>query len=231
MTKNHKELNINIMSKLNNQVGSVNILLIPLVLSSLLFLVTLIFGVWAFSGRQDYKNNVDAKIETAVKIAVDKNSSEKDNQFLEKEKMPTRIYKGSDILGSITFEYPKTWSGYYKETDKDLSLVMQPGLVNGAENINYNLKVEVLNSPYPTNIGEYEEDVKTGKLKASAFRLAKLPSVLGTRFDGEFSSREGMKGAVVMLPQREKTVKISAESQEAVADLDNIILSHFIFTP
>lgn len=215
----------------NNEVGGLNILLVPLVLTILLFVSALAFGFWAFSGRQDYKNNVDSKVQKAVNVAVEQNSTKKDNEFLEKEKMPTRTYKGSDILGAITFDYPKTWSGYYKETDKDLTLVMQPGLVSGADNINYPLKVEVLNTSYDINMNNYDESVKSGKLKASAFRLAKLPSVLGTRLDGEFEGEDNMKGAVILLPQREKTVKISAQSLESVPDLNNIILPSFSFTP
>ncbi len=204
-------------------------MLIPLILSVVLFFSAVGFGVWAYAGMQDYKNNVDKKIETAVAVAVEQNSTKKDNEFLEKEKLPTRNYKGTAILGSISFDYPKTWSGYFTETDKDLKLIMQQDLVNGDQKRLYPLRVEVLNSPYDTNIKQFESNVKTGKLKATAFRLPKLPDILGTRFDGEFPDTK--RGSVILLPQREKTVKISTEFDENLGDLNNIILPSFVFTP
>jgi hypothetical protein len=217
------------MKTAKNEVGSLNVLLIPLILSVVLFFAAAGFGVWAYLGMQDYRDNVDQKVESAVTVAIDKNSTKKDNEFLEKEKAPNRTYKGSAILGSITFDYPKTWSGYYKETDKDLQLIMQKDLVNGDQKSLYPLKVEVLNSTYDVNIKSFEGNVKSGKLKASAYRLTKLPDILGTRFDGEFPTTN--RGSVILLPQREKTIKISTEYDENIGDLNNIILPSFTFTP
>lgn len=217
------------MKLYKSEVGGLNVLLVGLILAVVLFFGAVGFGVWAYSGMQDYKNNVDKKIETAVTVAVEQNSTKKDNEFLEKEKLPTRNYKSTTILGSISFDYPKTWSGYFNETDKDLKLIMQQNLVNGDQKSLYPLRVEVLNSAYDTNVKLFESNVKTGKLKATAFRLAKLPDVLGTRFDGEFPDTK--RGSVILLPQREKTVKISTEFDENVPDLNNIILPSFTFTP
>lgn len=222
------------MSELKkNQVGSLNALLIPLILASLLFVVSLGFGIWAYLGMQDYKNNVDQKVDSAVKVAVAKNSSEKDNEFLEKEKQPNETYKGSDVLGAITFNYPKTWSGYFKSTDKDMTLMLQKGLVDGS-NVSSNgtsapIVVQVINSGYTDNLSSYESAVKTGKAKSSAFRLAKLQTVLGTKVEGQLS--DGVTGEVVLLPMREKTIKISSTVQDYIPDLNNIVLPSFSFTP
>lgn len=216
----------------NDQVGGLNVLLILLIISLLLFFGAFGFGLWAYMGMKDYKDNADKKIVTASMVAVEKNSTEKDNEFLEKEKQPTRTYKSAAVLGSVTFDYPKTWSGYFKETDKDLSLIMQQGLVSGDQKSLYPLRVEVLNSAYDTNIKNFEANVKTGKLKATAFRLAKLPDVLGTRFDGEIAGGSNIiNGTVILLPQREKTLKISTEFVENIGDLNNIILPSLTFTP
>ncbi len=216
-----------------NEVGALNILLAPLIIASLLFLATFGFAFWAYAGMKDYKVNVDQKVDTAVKIAVAKNSTEKDNEFLEMEKQPTLTYRGSAVLGSITFQYPKTWSGYQKETDKDMSLIMQQRIVEEGAKSLYPLRVEVLNTAYDTNVKTYESFVKSGKLTASPFRLQNLPIILGTRFDGEFTSVNGgvIKGTVILLPQREKTIKISTEYVENLGDLNNIILPSFSFTP
>ena len=217
------------MKLAKNEVGLINVLLIPLIIACLLFFATFGFAVWAYLGMKDYRDNVDQKVQTAVTVAVEKKATEKDNEFIEKEKLPTRTYQGATVLGAITFNYPKTWSGYFKETDKDLTLTMQQGLVNGDVKTLYPLKVEVLNSGYDVNVKNFEANVKSGKLKATAFRLAKLPNILGTRFDGEFPN--SIKGSVVLLPQREKTLKISSEYEETLIDFNNIILPSLTFTP
>ena len=75
---------ISIMTKLDNR-GVINTLLIPLIVIAVALLTAAIFAIWAYSGRQDFKNNVDKKIETAVEIAKKQTASAKDNEFVEKE--------------------------------------------------------------------------------------------------------------------------------------------------
>src|SRR4051794_27631814 len=103
------------MSKLN-QVGAVNSLLLSLIIAAVLLVGALAFGGWAFSSRQDYKDNTDAKIAKAVEIAKQQESSRKDVEFKEKEKQPLRTYNGPDAYGGIALQYPKTWSGYVDDT-------------------------------------------------------------------------------------------------------------------
>lgn len=217
------------MKVIQNATGSMNVLLIPLILSVLFFFGALGFGVWAYIGMQDYKNNTDQKIEAAVAVANDKTSTQKDNEFLVREKEPLREYKSSSVLGDIVFNYPKTWSGYTQETDSTLKLLMNPGLVPGDAKSIYSLRVEVMPEAYSLALKKYENDVKTGKIKASAFRLEKLPKVLGTRLDGEISM--GIRGSIILLPLRDKTLTISTESEEFVGDLNTIVLPSFSYSP
>lgn len=217
------------MMGVKSETGSINVLLIPLILSVLFFFGALGFGVWAFIGRQDYKTNSDDKAAAAVTVAIDKAETKKDNEFLEKEKEPLRSYKGSSVLGNIVFNYPKTWSVYSKETDKTLQLLLNPAIVSGNDKTVYALKVEVTQQAYDTSVKTYDNDVKTGKVKATAFRLEKLSTVLGARFDGEIAT--GVKGTMIILPLRDKTIRVSTESQEYVNDLNKIILPSFTFSP
>lgn len=212
-----------------NQVGAMNVLLIPLIFSSVFFVSALGFGVWAFMGREDYKNNSDQKRDTAVQVAIKQTESKKDNEFIESEKKPYRVYSGSEALGSITFEYPKTWSGYFTEDNTKSELIMFPGLVPGNDKSLYAVRMQVESAPYDRVVKSYESDVKSGKLNAEAFRLDKLPEVAGTRLDGEI--KNGIQGSVVVLPIRDKTVRISVESSDFTGDFDTIILPSFSFLP
>ena len=71
------------VSSWSKEEGSISVILA--VLFGLLFVSASIFGVWAFSSRQDYKDNVDAKIDDAVVIAVQQTETAKDVEFVEKE--------------------------------------------------------------------------------------------------------------------------------------------------
>src|ERR1700685_2664986 len=96
----------------HNQDGAVNGLEISLVTAVILLVVTAVFAGWAFSSRQDYKNHVDAKIQTAVGIAKNKAAAREKVQLAQDEKQPYNTYQGLPQYGSISFEYPRTWSAY-----------------------------------------------------------------------------------------------------------------------
>lgn len=217
------------MKLYSHEQGGLNVLLIPLIAVVVFFFGALGFGIWAYAGMQDYKYNSDQKVGAAVATAVAKTETSKDNEFLEREKEPLRGYKSPSVFGDIAFNYPKTWSVYSKETDKNLELLLNPLIVPGNDKSIYALKVEVITQSYDTSIKEFENRVKTAKVKAAPFRLEKLPSTLGSRFDGEIAN--GINGAVIVLPLRDKTVKISAESNDYVKDLNTIILPNFTFSP
>jgi len=217
------------MKLMQNQGGGLNVLLVPLILISLLFLGALGFGIWAYASMQDYKNNSDQKVAAAVKVAEDKKASEKDNEFQEREKEPYRDYKSAAVFGDIGFQYPKTWSGYAKENDDQLDLIMNSGILSGDTKATYAVHLKVENKSYDQILKSNESAVKSGKLRASAFRLAKVPSVLGTRLDGEI--RPDVKGSMIVLPLRDKSIVIAAESEQYVPDLDKVVLPTFTFNP
>jgi hypothetical protein len=219
------------MNRLNQQ-GRVNALLIPLVLVVLLFLIAGSFGIWAFMSRQDYKNNVDEKIKTAVVVADKETATRKDNEFAEKEKLPLRTYSGPAAYGSVVLQYPKTWSAYVGEKPGNTSPVeawFHPGFVPVAQgtDTSYALRLQVTGTSYADVIKGYDNSVKSGKAKASPYTPAKNPSITGTRFDGEISP--GKTGAMVIVPLRDKTLKIWTESSDYVNDFNTNILPNYSF--
>src|SRR4051794_28439176 len=101
---------------MKSEAGAINALLLPLLVALLLLVGVAVFGVWAFGSRQDYKDNVDAKIATAVASAKVDEDKVKDAQFAEESKNPLKTYTGPAAYGSVTINYPKTWSGYVRDT-------------------------------------------------------------------------------------------------------------------
>ncbi len=217
---------------------------VALILSDVFLVIILVaalaFGYWAYSGRQDYKNNVDTKIAAAVTVA-NKNQFDKDNtDFIEKEKSPYKTFRGPATYGSISFKYPKTWSGYIDEssTTDPIKSLFYPNLVPADTPIKnvtpqYALRVDLLDQAYDQILDEYKNSSQEGTLKAVAYvppRMVKVSGVqTGTKLVGAIE--QGIKGSVVLIKVRDKTLKIYTESPKFFKDFNNIVLSTLTFTP
>lgn len=217
------------MNLRNSESGTLNVLLIPLILAVIMLLGSIGFGAWAYSERDAYKNRSDEKAAAAVAVAVAQAETKKDNEFLEREKDPLKSYTSPDKFGSFSVKYPKTWSAYANEQSNQFTLLMQPDVVLSNPKTAYVLKIEVLSTSYDRLVTQLDGPLKQGKLTAQAFVLPKVPEVTGLRVDGQISTDK--QGAAIYLPLRDKTIRLSAESQDRIADFNNIILPNFEFRP
>jgi hypothetical protein len=220
------------MKRLDQQ-GSSTGWLIAFIISTFLFVGVAIFGFWAFSERNDYKNNTDAKVVAAVEEAQQQTSAAKTKEFEEKEKNPYRTYVGPGAYGSISISYPKTWSAYVDETSTGASIIdgyYNPATVPAIQSkANFALRVQVITQSYTQIVTTLSQQLKNGKFKMVPYRADKVPSVTGVRVDGEVSP--GKQGSLIILPVRDKTLKIWSEAPEFVKDLDAIVLPNLTFVP
>ncbi len=215
-------------------------LILSVVFLVILFVGAVAFGYWAYSGRQDYKNNVDTKIVAAVAVA-NKNQFDKDNtNFIEREKSPYKTFRGPATYGSISFKYPKTWSGYIDEssTTDPIKSLFYPNLVPADTPIKnvtpqYALRVDLLDQAYDQILEDYKNSSQDGTLKAVAYvppRMLKVSGVqTGTKLVGAIE--QNIKGSVVLIKVRDKTLKIYTESPKFFKDFNNIVLNTLTFTP
>ncbi len=215
---------------MNREVGSISVVLAAVF--GLFFVAASVFAFWAFAERQDYKNNVDKKISDASVVAIQKAETAKDAEFVEKEKSPVRTYKGPATYGSLSFDYPKTWSVYVAEGSSGtvLDLYAFPGVIPGITgDQTFALRVEITSDTYDSVVEDFNSYVESGTLVASAFRPEKVANVLGLRLDGEIEQE--VQGAMVLLPLRDRTIKIYTQIPEFVGDLEKIILPSLNFIP
>lgn len=211
-----------------------NSLLIPLILSILLLVSAIIFGVWAFMSMEDYKDNVQQKVDKAVAIAKQETGTAKDAEFVEKEKNPLREYKSPQATGSIVIQYPKTWSAYINEDangSDPLDGYFHPSYVPGMESgTNFALHIRVVSTAYAEYMDQFESQVQEGKITVAPYRAPKMPdSAVGARLDGEINP--GQQDSMVVFPLRDKTIEISTQSSEFKNDFEKIILANLTYTP
>jgi hypothetical protein len=186
------------------------------------------FAVWAYMGYQDHKDNVDAKVTAAVKEAKSLQKKEDDAAFAEQEKLPTRQLVGPDELGSVTLDYPKTWSVYVGSNggaQPTYEAYLYPGAVPPTNSNTPNaLRVSVTNSSYESTLQQLDQNLKNGDLKASSITLN---GVTGVRFDGKISLN--VQGSMVVFKVRDKTLKVYTESETFRGDFDKTILPSLKF--
>ena len=210
-----------------------NGLLIPLIITVLLLMGSIGFGIWAFMGMQDYKNNVEPKINAAVEIAKQETSTAKDAEFVEKEKLPTKQYQSPQAAGTVTFSYPKTWAAFVTEKDSGNTPVdgyFHPDFVPGVDSgTDFALRLQVLEQSYDQELRKLEGKIKQGKLTVSPYSPPMLKTEIGVIIEGEINT--GQQNTMIMFPLRDKTIQISTESSQFKGDFINIIMANFTFTP
>lgn len=220
------------MRKLGQQ-GAIDVWLILFVMAIVLFLSSLGFGIWAYSSRQDYKNNVDEKIDAAVEIAVQEAKSEKDNEFIQREKKPLKEYSAPAAAGSIKVKYPKTWSAYIDQrtqSGESLNAYFNPNFVPGEDtDATYALRIVVDNKSFDDVVEEYDSEIESGKIKAKPYKLPKVKNAVGLQLDGEIDTKQ--QGTMILLQLRDKTIKVWTEGDQYRADLFDDVLQNLSFSP
>jgi len=220
--------------KTSSQDGYVSFLLVSLILVSVFLLAALGFGGWAFMSRQDYKNNSDKK--AAIAAAQRQKATEAADavKYAEEAKSPLTQHKAPDQYGGITVEYPKTWSAYVVEDgqgSEPVSDFFYPGAVPNADNKDnsFALRVQVVSQTYDKVLRSFESEVKNQKVTSSPYSFAKVPSVVGTRLDGEVV--QGKRGSMVIVPMRNLTLKVWTESPSFLNDFTMYVLPNLSFSP
>lgn len=212
------------------------------IILGVLLVAVIIFGVWAYMGRQDYKNNVDKKVAAAVAADEKSRAAQLQNQAqLAFDAVNTYEYQGSSTYGSVTFRYPKTWSGYVDETNasQPVNGYFQPNIVPGIQSDTaFALRVELSDNDYQNVVDQFQSAIQAGTVKASAYlppKLAKTSGVIaGLRLDGvigQDSSGNKQTGSMVILKVRDKTLQIYTESTKYLNDFNKVILASLTYKP
>lgn len=198
--------------------------LVLAVFMTIAFVCALIFGIWAFSGMQENKSNLDAKIDAASEVAVKEAEEAKEVEFAERDKDPFRSYTGPATYGSLSFGYPKTWSVYLEEKESGtiLDFYGHPFVIRGLGSDNsFAMRAQIVSSDFDNEADKFQKKAEKGTVAISAFRLEQVPSALGIRVTGEIEKDK--QGIAVLLPIRDKTIKLWTESTEYTSDFDKVI--------
>src|SRR5579872_3110117 len=204
-----------------NQRGSSTALLLSLVTVSVLLVAALSFGGWAWSKEQKYKNHSDQLVAQAV--ASEKQSVQKADaaSYAEAAKQPLKTYVGPSAYGSLQVAYPKTWSAYVAEDATSGSPVdgyFEPNVVPNVTDQTsiFALRVQVVATSYDQVLQEFTSAVQQKTATVTSYALPRLPQVVGVRIDGTIAQNK--QGSMIVLPLRDKTLKIWTEASQFESD-------------
>lgn len=215
--------------------------LFAIIALAVLLVVSLAFGAWAYGGRQDYKNNTDKKIASAVSNAKTAQAAQLQQQFNEQSKNPNKTFKGPATYGSVSFNYPKTWSAYVDESDTNepINAYFYPDQVPGINSqAAYALRVELVNIDYANVLQQFNANLTAGLSTAAAYVPPKMKNTAniqpGTRLDGAIGQGNSggiINGSMVILKVRDKTLQVYTQSTDFLNDFNNTILPSLTFAP
>ncbi len=188
---------------------------------------------WAFTQMQDYRNNVDDKVAVAVEEAKVQQKEELQKQFNEDYKRPNLTFRSSSDFGSVTFEYPRTWSQYIAKDTDSLEIYFHPVAVPTVNSRTpFALRVTVTERAYDQVLRSFESKIKSGELSASTLTIGRTDSFSGyegMRINGQFAPT--INGSVVVFKIRDKTLQVFVDSQDFMKDFNDTVLPSLTFEP
>lgn len=195
-----------------------------------LTLVFLALFVWALMGKNNAEQAVEERISQAVSEAREDQKQLDAAAEQKRRESNTRTFSAGSIFGNLQVDIPKPWSLY---VEKDASGKLQldayahPNAVTVSddEDAPFALRFTFEDTLYQDEIASLNRTVEQGDLSARAVTVA---GAKGTRFKGEID--RNTTGHMVVLPVRDKTVKLWTEGS-AFTDQFNTILNNVSLNP
>lgn len=209
---------------------SLNPLIAPLVIAVILTFLLAGASVFFYGRYQSANTNLQSQIDTAVEAAKSEQKTQLEAEFAENSKSPYETYQAPVALSSIKVTYPKTWSSHVIEkggTGLVLNGYFHPRTVPDTKKKGlFALRVTLETNVYAKEVETYDKLVDKGDVTAKAVTIS---GVKGVRFDGAIE--KDVRGAVVLIPVRDKTLTIWTENTDFNKDFTDIILKEFTFSP
>ncbi|MDQ5963761.1 MAG: hypothetical protein QG629_844 [Patescibacteria group bacterium] len=198
-----------------------------------LLLVFVALSAWAISERTTYKSKSDELVAAAVEKNTTEVTAKLEKDFADKEKSPYRTFVGPEEYGSIRIGYPKTWSVYTESggSSQSLDLYMDPGVVRGSggNDAVYALRTQVTSQSYADVLQQFTSGASNGATKVAPYKLPSNEKIIGSRIEGVLENQK--KGTMIVLPLRDRAIKIWTETDAGKADFDTVILKNLTLVP
>ncbi|MBR3365685.1 hypothetical protein IKG48_01000 [Candidatus Saccharibacteria bacterium] len=195
--------------------------IIVTIISGLVAITFIGLFIWMYNKWNDADTNVSGQIESAVAIARSEAIAETERTFEEREKQPYKIFSGPADLGSLNFEYPKTWSLYEAEDASkggDYYAYLNPDKVLPVNENPLALRVMILAEAYDSYIQNYQGKVEDGSMTLT---VSPVGGSNANIYKGLLEN--DYQGIAAVLKIRDKTVVIQTDSLVFTDDFNTIL--------
>ena len=187
-------------------------LVIAMIITSLIAALFIGLFVWMYLQWDAAHTDVQGQIDKAVAIAVNEKATELETEFAEREKYPYKTFAGPADYGSLTFEYPKTWSVYVEKDASnggDYVAYFNPATVPAVSNNTiYALRVTISTKSFDNVVSAYQKNVEKGDLSVS---VRELENGSANLYQGTVA--KDRRGLVAVIKIRDKTAVIRTDSE------------------
>lgn len=210
----------------------------PFLITTIIFAVLMIglgvgFG-WSYLNMVDYRDNVEEKVDVAVTDAKKEQQEADQKQFNEEYKKPSYQFQGLSDYGSVTFDYPRTWSMYVAKDANDGGDYQAYFYPRSVPTVNastaYALRVFIVNKSYDDILKTYESKIKKGDLTSTTLTIGETETFSGyqgMRIDGQFD--KSINGSAVIFKIRDKTLEVFVDSQDYIGDFNDTVVPSLKF--
>lgn len=198
---------------------------IVLIATSLIAATFIGLFFWAFVQWNEAKTDVQGQVDEAVAIAVEENATALETEFAERERYPFNTFTGPADYGSLSFEYPRTWSVYIENdavNGGDFTAYLNPGQVSPVSNTTINaLRVSIRDRSFDNVARTYENYLNRGTLSLSVQTLNGGESA--NIYRGELPN--ALRGSVAIFRIRDKTAILQTDAEIFESDFQTILKS------
>lgn len=167
--------------------------------------------IWMYAQWNEAKTNVEGQINEAVARKVHEAVTETEATFEEREKNPYKTFTGPSDYGSLSFQYPKTWSLYEvsdASSGRDYQALFNPDKIPPTNSETpLALQVNILNESYDSVIEDYTDAVQDGEMTVEPTVIGGSPAnIYRGELDNDFF------GLIAIFKLRDKTVTIQTDA-------------------
>lgn len=228
----------------SDQCGKVNIAVIVSIIMGTLTIMAVGATVWMYGQYEQNKKINDTTLDQAIHEAKKAQKADDEKATKAKLEQPYNKYVSPVEVGSVKFDYPKTWSVYSaipigddaktsSNNGAELKAFFYPGVVPSIESKSsvYPLRVFVTADSYTEVTKQYKKYIDDGTAKASpiTIKVDDNTKYEGLRIDGVLS--DVANGSAVILRVRDKTMQVITDTgSENMATFNDLILKTIRFT-
>lgn len=185
----------------------------------------IVFAVIFFMQYNELKTNYDSEKNLEISKAVKAQQDKDEAAYEERAKEPNYSFTGPSDYGSISFEYPKTWSVFVEKdgtNNNDYVAYFQPKQIDPitSKDSRYALRFQILNRQITTVQSSYESKIRSGKLTSRTFSTDDN-ALSGTWYEGEIS--DGIRGIVILLKVNDKTLLLQTDAEAYRSDFEKLV--------